>query len=787
MVGASCEPLVFSENSAAGHCGAHRAHNVSQTTLTPIESTSAGSTGTSLPPAEDSSRRFGTFGGVFTPSILTILGVIMFMRAGFVVGQAGILGALIILLVCEAIVILTGLSISAIATNTQVKGGGAYFLISRVLGPEFGGSIGLTLFLAQAISVPFYILGFTEALVNTMPSLKPWTCEIAYVTMGGLFAINYFGSAWAIKMQYFIMAVLGLAVFALLGGAVMLFDPALLEANWEPKYSSDDMSFTVVLAIFFPAVTGIMAGVNMSGDLKDPARSLVRGTFAAVVVGALIYLLEIILCGGSQTRAELIETPYEILLENALFGTWYLIAGGVFAATLSSALGSFMGAPRVLQALASDKIFSFLNVFSRTPGKSGEPRIALVLTLVISAAVIYPATREGNDDAFNIVASTVAMFFLLTYGMVNVAAFVESFGSNPSFRPRFRFFHWSTALLGAAACVGIMFLIDAKVAVLAVVIIGVLYVYVERHAAETTFGDARRGFVYTAAAKNLRRLQIMPIDPKNWRPNILILAGEPERRLTLIRYGIWFEARRGIASLVQLLSGNLSEMSLIRRTAHDSLKRFIDENDLQVFPEVVVTTNFDEGIRVIVQTHSLDPVKPNLVLVGWPRVADRILPFASYLRDLRELGKSVVTLVDRGVPDDHEREKRIDLWWRGQKNGSLMVILAHLLTQNWEWKNATIRLLRVVNDESGRQAAHDAIAKLAEAGRMDAEIDVVVSSEPFPRVLHHYSSDASVVMLGFEIPDETDARVFHERMEGLLERMPTTLLVNSSGDADLLA
>ena len=97
-------------------------------------------------------RKFGTFAGVFVPNVLTILGVIMFLRTGWVVGQAGLTGALIILGIANLITFLTTLSLSAIATNTKVGGGGAYYLISRSLGLEIGGSIGVPLFLAQAIS-----------------------------------------------------------------------------------------------------------------------------------------------------------------------------------------------------------------------------------------------------------------------------------------------------------------------------------------------------------------------------------------------------------------------------------------------------------------------------------------------------------------------------------------------------------------------------------------------------------------------------------------------------------
>ena len=293
-------------------------------------------------------NRFGTFGGVFTPSILTILGVIMFMRANFVIGQAGVVGALSILFIAKCLTLSTALSLAAISTNMRLRGGGFYFLISRVLGVEFGGAIGIALFFALTLSVPFYILGFAEALVRSNPILAPYFQIITLTTAFVLFSLAFFGAGWAIKTQYMIMFFLFLAIIAFLGGALLQFSFDTLQENLYPDYTAVDpqggmgpvYSFWVIFAIYFPAVTGIAAGVNMSGDLKDPGRSIPRGTFIAVGVGFFVYFSQIVLCGGAYERSALITTPYELLQDNAIFGWSIAVTLGVVAATLSSALGS---------------------------------------------------------------------------------------------------------------------------------------------------------------------------------------------------------------------------------------------------------------------------------------------------------------------------------------------------------------------------------------------------------------------------------------------------------------
>ena len=732
-------------------------------------------------------NKFGTFAGVFTPSILTILGVIMFLRAGYVVGQAGIGGALWILLLAESIVLVTAVSMAAIATNTKISGGGAYFLISRVLGAQFGGAIGLALYLAQALSVPFYTLGFTEALVQSFPALKPFFPYLAGGTACALFVLNYIGAAWAIKAQYFVMTVLGLAIVSFLGGAAVRFSPELMSTNWTPGYTSPTISFWVVFAIYFPAVTGILAGINMSGDLRDPGRSLMRGTFAAIAVGFVIYLAEILLCGGSQERVDLVTRPYRMLIDHALMGSAFLVIGGVFAATLSSALGSFLGAPRVLQALARDRVVPGISWFARGTAKGDEPRHALWLTLAITVVVIFLAARSESLKAFDAVAAVVTMFFLCTYGMVNLAAFVESFGANPSFRPRFRFFHWTVSLVGAIECLVIMFLIDAGAAVVSALVIAGLYLVISRRMHRSAFGDARRGFLYSVVARNLQRLRVSGPDPKNWRPTLLVLSGNPMTRAALLRFGAWFGAGRGIVTAVQIVIGCIEEMEHLRKTALSALEKVIQEGGWDAFPEVLITSDIDEGIRTMVQAHSIGPIKPNAVLIGWPSDPQRVAPWARHLRDIRSLGRSVISVIDRGTRIPNGGRGRIDVWWRGKENGSLMMILAYLLTCNWEWSNAAIRILRLVEDEPSRVPSQEALSALAAAARIDAEIIIVVSKEPFEVVLSRYSRESDVVFLGFQPPEEDRAASFAHFCEQTLKDMPTTILVSSSGEADLLA
>ncbi len=735
-------------------------------------------------------HQFGAFGGVFTPSILTIFGLIMFMRANYVVGNAGVLQSLLILALACGITFLTGLSIAAISSNTPVKGGGAYFLISRVLGPGFGTAIGIALFLAQALSVPFYILGFVEALTDTkqiaeiFPNIKDYYLMITLAVLVVLFALAWIGAKWVIKVQYVILGLLACAIVVFLVGAGQRFELTRFWINLDSRYTEGNNLWTM-FAIYFPAVTGIMAGVNMSGDLKNPAKALPLGTLAAIVLSYFVYSIQIILCGGMATHQQLVDEPYLLLVRHAIFGLGWLVAAGVFCATISSAIGSNLGAPRVLQAVGRDGVLKLLTPFGKGTAKGDEPRRALILTFFISFVTLLFAGRFGRQG-LNMVAGVVTMVFLYTYGMTNLAAFVESRGANPSFRPRFRYFHWLTALVGGVACVWAAFMINPLAAALALLFIFGLFHIVRSKEMSAAYGDARRGFIYSQVSNSLLKLAAMPAHPKNWRPTILVLSSRPHQHLALIGYARWLGQQSGIVSLVYVLEGSLDELQVQRQQEELRLARLVTDNDLSIFPEVIVMNDFDREFNVFLQAYSIGPIKPNVVLLGWPQKEERLAPYYEHVRTIQKLGKSLVIFIDHGTPVV-SREKRIDCWWRGQRNGSLMVVLAHLLMLNSEWSRTKLRLLRQVNLEDKVSDARAELENIVSAARITAEICIPVSQKPFPEVLRQHSADATLILLGLSPPRPDFQEAAHENTEIMLDNMPSTMLVYSSGDADLQA
>jgi amino acid transporter len=387
-----------------------------------------------------------------------------------------------------------------------------------------------------------YVIGFTEAFVATFPDSGLSFRSVATLVNVLTFICVFIGAGWTIKMQYGILAVLGLSLIAFFAGALPHVSVDNLVLNSGPFYSENQSMFTM-FALFFPAVTGIMAGANMSGDLKDPSRSIPLGTLAAVGVTALVYVAMAVTLAAAAPREALL---HDSLIVKTISISPALITAGIFAATLSSALGSMMGAPRILQAFGRDDIFRPARYFAAGSGASGEPRRATVLTFAIAQSGIL----LGD---LNAIAPVITMFFMVTYGTLNLACFYEGYSRNPSYRPRFRFSHWSLALIGAIGCGIVMLMINPLWAILSVLLIGLLYFLISRAEIIARWGDIGSGVAFEKARKALLQLEDEYFHPKNWRPAIMALSGGAWSRLHLAEYAHWMAAGHGIVTLAQLM------------------------------------------------------------------------------------------------------------------------------------------------------------------------------------------------------------------------------------------
>ncbi|MDJ0961949.1 MAG: amino acid permease [Acidimicrobiia bacterium] len=723
----------------------------------------------------------GTFAGVFTPSILTILGIILFLRLGFAVGNAGLRNGLLIIAIANGVSILTSISVAAIATNIDVRGGGDYYMISRTLGVEFGGAIGIVLFLAQSVSIGFYAVGFGEAVAAIGGWEADWAPQIiAVIAVVVLFGLAWLGADAASRFQFVVMALLVAALISFYVGAIGGFEVDRVADGWSRPEGA--LGFWAVFAIFFPAVTGFTQGVSMSGDLRDPGRSLPLGTFAAVGLSIVVYFSVAFLLAGNAGSQELIDNT-GIMNSVAAFGP--LIDAGVIAATLSSAMASFLGAPRILQSLAADRIFPFLTFFAKGHGPTKNPRRGVLLSLGIALATIA-------IGSLNAIAAVVSMFFLISYGLLNYATYYEARAASPSFRPRFRFFDRRLSLAGTIACFGAMLAINALTGGIAIAILLLIHQYLRRLDRPQRWADASRSYHFQRAKESIRAMTAEASNPRSWRPQVLAFSADPHRRERLLRFASWLEGSSGLTAAVEIVVGEGAIKRREREERETLLEAQIDQLDLDVHGRAVLAPDAMEALPVIVQSFGLGPLEANTVLFGWPEVNEdhHLLGYAQAVREIHRIGVHVVSMVS-----DEERwavldalpqnGRRIDVWWQDDDASRLALLTAYLFTRTTRWSHSKIRVLGTAETVAGRTDVEDALESMLDDVRIPADVHCVVT--PNVDAIASTSGDAAFVFVPMALRRTEFKGPYDLRTADVLDRLPSCAGVLAGAPIDLVA
>lgn len=499
-------------------------------------------------------------------------------------------------------------------------------------------------------------------------------------------------------------------------------------------YADCTTTFTILIGIFFPSVTGIMAGSNRSGDLADAQKSIPIGTICAILTTSTVYLSCVLLFAGTVDNL-LLRDKFgqsiggKLVVANMAWPNEWVILVGSFLSTLGAGLQSLTGAPRLLQAIAKDEIIPFLAPFAVSSSR-GEPTRALLLTMVICQCGIL----LGNVD---ILAPLLSMFFLMCYGFVNLACALQTLLKTPNWRPRFKYYHWSLSLAGLTLCISIMFMTSWFYALIAMGLAGVVYKYIEYRGAEKEWGDGLRGLALSAARYSLLRLEEGPPHTKNWRPQILVLAKlNSELRPTyrkMLAFANQLKAGKGLTVCVSVLGGEFPRRSGDASMAKQNLRKCMEEEKVKGFVDVLVTPDIAEGLSNLVQTTGLGGLKPNTVIIGWPygwRAAEAAdARWRHFLSTVRAVAAArMAMLVPKGInffPDSTEKVAgNIDVWWIVHDGGMLM-LLPFLLKQHRTWKNCKMRIFTVAQLEDNSIQMKKDLKMFLYQLRLEAEVEVV--------------------------------------------------------------
>ncbi len=708
-------------------------------------------------------KKYGAFAGVFTPSILTILGVIMYMRLPWIAGQAGLYMVIGIVLVAHIVSICTGLSVSSIATDKKVEGGGSYYIISRSLGLSIGGTLGIALFFGLSFSVSLYIIGFSESfnsywgIGDTVNNIRiTGTAVLLLVTL-----LTFISTSLALKSQFFILGAIILSLISVLFGH-SAYVPGKIPLL--PQATAPAMM--VLFGIFFPAVTGFEAGVSMSGDLKEPQKSIPMGTITAILVGLAVYVSLPVFLLSRVDAGTLVNNP-NVLLEIALYPP--LVIAGIWAATISSAIGSILGAPRILQATAVDNITP--RFFAKGHGKENEPRNALLLTFLIAEVGIL----IGELD---IIARVVSTFFITTYGFLNLSCAVERWASS-DFRPSFKVPKW-VSILGFLTCLIVMIQLDLLAMIGGIVILGGLLFFLKSRELTLKTGDAWESIWLSVVRMGLFKLSQGGRHQRNWKPNVLLFSGGSTARPHLIDFGRWTAGQLGMVSNFDLIE-NPSAKVLFPKSSRTVV------TDAEEFEGVFIRRqecrDVFEGINTIARTYGFSGIEPNAILMGWRKKTKDPEEFIQLLKNLRELDFNLM-LMNYHDQRGFGEYKTIDIWWRGAgNNGNFTLALSKFILASLPWRDARLRFLIVTQESALIETIYKNMTRTLQDARLDGDIKVInnaAKQRSFEEIISVESAASDLTILG--LPDIThqSAQNALENTSRIISKLGTTLLVHAS-------
>lgn len=780
-------------------------------------------------------KKFGT-APVFFTAISTILGAVLFLRFGFAVGTVGFLGTVAIILIGHIVTVPTAMSIAEIATNQKVEGGGEYFIISRSFGLVIGSSIGLALYISQAISVAFYIIAFAEAFgsffdwltanYDLHPTLMWFVEKKQTVSIPALFLLTAIvlikGADLGVKALYFVVFTLFLSIAALFLGqteyaethqfdyfatvyntvfpidssAINTPEPVAIidsTAIFQEKIDIESVplnpiseipaaiSFFTVFAIIFPAFTGMTAGVGLSGDLEKPSRSIPLGTLAGTLTGMFVYLLIAWKLSISASPADLADTDSLVMADIALQG-WWLIPLGLAAATISSALGSIMVAPRTLQAIARDRILpsSRVNYFlSRGKGDADEPYNATLVTIGIALVFVLMG-------GLNAVAEIISMFFMVTYGSLNLISFLQHFAADPSYRPTFRS-KWWISLTGAIACFGLMFFMNPGYAVGALALMVLFYVVINFYNPDKrNIALIFQGVIFQVS----RRLQVFLQKAEkeqtgNWRPSVVCISKNSFDRIAAFDLLRWLSQRYGFGTYIHKISGYLSKSTNTEaRIAKERLIKMAEAAESNIYIDTLISPSYTSAIAQTIQLPGISGTDNNLLLLEYSKnKGDSLQDIVDNFRLIKSVKFDAMILgsTERGFGLKQE----IHVWITSgsYENANLMILLAYIISGHKDWQNGQIKIFALYPEDTCDDE-RKRLFKLIDDGRLPISknnIKVIARKSDIEKktIIAEKSQDADLTIIGFR-----SEALKHQGIELFsgYDTIGNTLFVNSASN-----
>jgi amino acid transporter len=698
---------------------------------------------------ESTAPGFGTFAGVIVPNVTMMFGVILFLRLGFVLGNVGLSSFLGIILLSTIVMSITAFSISMVCSNMRVGGGGAYFLISRSLGIEAGGAIGLALILNQLFCMVLCVSGFSQSLQMLVPHYPLWSIELVTLAVLGLIAL--ISTDFVLKTQTLIFACLLISIGAICLGKEML--PSM--EGLSPK----TFPFWTGFAIFYPALTGIEVGMSLSGTLRNPSRSLSIGTISSLLIVSVCYSMLAIVLWNTYPRVLLANDP-NILLNYSKFSAWVFF--GAWCASLSSAIGNFIGAPRMIQTIAEDGILP--SFFAKGYGKHNEPRWAIFTVFLIGCCLLVFTTIDQ-------LLPMLTMICLLTYGTLNLVAGLAEWMHNPSWRPSFRC-PWQLSLLGSALCYYLMIMIQPGWALVSMLLIVFIFLFLSRRNIQCSFNDIRESLLISISRFALYKLFEVDEKPQNWMPKVLICARAPMPYQKMIHLGHALTKRNGILTVASLIPEEWETSKQLERT-QGVIKDWLEKEKIKGINEVSAHADFFEGVSSYVKSYGIGSLQPNCILLNFPEDEEGKEGILNVIETASTYNKNLLFSSFPDNKDLDEKKKTIHLWWDQEERESseLMISLFLSLRQSRRWQKRQILVHCMAPDANAKKHIENYLEEMFQSRRIRVELQVHLDPRTDPLYYLSYTNkEAHLVFFPMRLNhiEEQDRAAYLERIYNVL-------------------
>ncbi len=699
-------------------------------------------------------KRFGT-APVFFTAISTILGAILFLRFGFAVGTLGFWGVILIILLGHLVTIPTALAISEIATNKRVEGGGEYFIISRSFGLNIGATIGFALFMSQAISVAFYVIAFTESFeffFNYILREFDYVLPRQVISLPVMFGLSVLiikkGANLGVKALYIVVGVLFISLILFFIGTTTHAEQS--EFSLGSAQIRNPQSFFTIFAIIFPAFTGMTAGVGLSGELKKPSKSIPLGTTLATISGMIIYFFVVYKLAKSASVQELVEQ--QLIMGKIAIAGIVMVPIGLAASTFSSALGSVMVAPRTLQALALDHAFPSKKAntwLAASFAKDNEPRNASLVTVVI--AFIFVAVGNVNE-----VATIISMFFMVTYGSLCLISFLNHFGSSPSYRPSFKS-RWYISLTGFLISVWVMFKINTPYALLAFLLIALIYTYINHYHKD------RKGLasIFTNSLFQLNRnLQILLQKKHNnksykeWRPSAICISKDSFSRDKAFHLLNWISYKYGFGTYLHRIVGYYSKATV--QQANEEITRLLTQvNELEnhVYMDTIISPSYTSAVAQAIQIPGIAGMENNMVIFEFDKEDPENLEDIVDNFSLVDSGDfDICILASSRKSINHANGIHVWIDSTDAENANLMILLSFIILGHPGWKKGHIQIYDICHPDD-LEKTKIKMRELVSSGRLpitSKNINIIIQ-EPnvsAKSIINKHSGDAGLTLIG---------------------------------------